>query len=118
MKILKLKNSFKAESYTGGKFYEVDLNEPSCACPHFIIRMKRIGGECKHIAAVREKYSKVKKQASLNDEKKFNDVIDFVRKQKEADSLLLIKKFGEDKISALTARGDLIEEHGRIKVLE
>lgn len=119
MKIIKLKDGFKVESHTKGKFYKVNLDGPSCTCPHFLFRMKAIGGECKHIKAVREKYGKVKtKQISLKDEKKFNKIIDFVRKQKEIDSLELIKKFGEDKVSTLIARGDLIEGHGKIRVLE
>jgi len=105
------------ESHLKGKFYKVDLNGPSCTCPHFLIRMKKIGEECKHINAVKERYGKVK-QVSLKNKNKSDKILDFVRKKGSADAMELIKKFGEKGVDDLIKRGDLIEERGVVKVLE
>ena len=90
MRILKQKNgNYKVESASRkGKFYVVDLKEQSCTCPHFILRMKRIHGMCKHIEAVKDK-------AESRDSESYGRIIDYVQQKKEVDSLELIKKFGE-----------------------
>jgi len=113
MKLLKQKNNtFKVESSSRkGKFYIVDISKGTCTCPHYRIRMARIGGKCKHILAV---LGKAQKKTKKSDTK----LLDFVKKQGEVDSFALIKKFSEEEVDDLVSRGEIIEEHGMIKVLE
>ena len=112
MKILKQKNNtYKIESSSRkGTFYLVDLNNQTCTCPHFILRMKRIHGICKHIQAVKDKDQK-------RDTKSYGKIIGYIQKKGEVASLELIKKFGEQAVDDLLSRGELIEEKGRIKIL-
>lgn len=112
MKILKQKNgTYKVESHVKGKYYIVDPQKGTCTCPHYRFRMARIGGLCKHLQAVKDK-------AQKRDVKTYNKIIDFVKKNKEIDSLTLIKKFSEEAIDDLLSTGELIEEEGKIRVLE
>jgi len=113
MKILKQKNgTYKVESASRkGKFYVVDLKEQTCTCPHFLLRMKRIHGLCKHLQAVKDKGEK-------RDIKSYGKIIGYVQKKGKVDSLELIKKFGEDAVDDLLSRGELIEEEGRVRILE
>lgn len=105
MRIRKLKNNiYEVESESRkGKFYKVDLKKKTCTCPAFAFRKT-----CKHIAAVEEK----------KHGKNLNKITDFVKKQKEVDSIKLIKKFSEEEIDMLIARGELIENKGRIRILK
>ena len=112
MKILKQKDgTFKVESSsTKGKFYVVNLDMETCTCPHFLLRMKRIHGLCKHIEAVKDK-------AQKRDTKSYGKIVGYVQKKGEVASLELIKKFGEQAVDDLLSRGELIEEKGKIRVL-
>ena len=112
MKILKQKDgTYKVESSSRkGKFYIVELDKQTCTCPHFLLRMKRIHGLCKHIQSVEDKVQK-------RDTKSYGKVIVYVQKKREVASLELIKKFGEDAVDDLLSRGELIEEEGEIRVL-
>lgn len=112
MRILKQKDgTFKVESSSEkGKFYVVDLEKQTCTCPHFRLRMQRIHGLCKHIQVVKDKFEK-------RDVKSYGKIIGYVQKNKEVDSLELIKKFGEEAIDDLLSRGELIEEEGKIRIL-
>lgn len=113
MKILKQKDgTFKAESSSRkGKFYIVDLKEQTCTCPHFLLRMKRIHGLCKHLQAVNDKFQK-------KDAKGYGKIIRYVQKKNKVDSLELIKRFNEKAVDDLLSRGELIEKDGRIGILE
>ena len=116
MKITKLKDGkFKVESHVKGKFYSVNIEQPFCSCPHFIFRMVKVHGECKHIKAVKEKYAKKPTKA---DKKKQDKVMDYVKEKKEVDSIQLIEKFGEEKVNELIEKGELIEDKGKIRLLE
>ncbi len=112
MNILKQKNgAFKVESSSRkGKFYVVDLREQTCTCPHFILRMKRIHGLCKHIQAVKDKFEE-------RDIKSYAEIVGYVKKRKEVDSLELIKRFNEEAVDDLLSRGELIEKEGKIRIL-
>ena len=112
MKILPQKDGkYKVESeHQKGKFYIVDLNGPSCTCPHFLLRLKRTHGICKHISAVKDKSEK-------RDVKSYGKIIGYIQKKGEADSLELIKKFGEEAVDDLLSRGEIIEEQGKIRIL-
>jgi len=113
MKILKqIDGTYKVESSSRkGKFYVVDLKEQTCTCPHFVLRMRRIHGLCKHIQAVKDSFEE-------RDIKSYAEIIGYVKKKKEVDSLELIKKFNEEAVDDLLSRGELIEKEGRIRVLE
>ncbi|MBI2135864.1 SWIM zinc finger family protein [Candidatus Woesearchaeota archaeon] len=45
---------YEVESHNKGEFYTIDIDAKTCTCPHYQFRMKRFGGECKHLAAVRD----------------------------------------------------------------
>jgi predicted nucleic acid-binding Zn finger protein len=111
MKIIKQKDKFKVESSKKGKFYIVDLAEPSCSCPHFQFRMKRFGGECKHIKEVRD-------FAEKRTKRDYDNIIATVRKQDSIETVKLIEQFGEQPVDDLLARGELIEQNGFVRVLE
>src|SRR3989344_8434904 len=108
--ILKQKDgTFKVESSSReGKYYIVNLQEGSCTCPHFFLRLRSVHGICKHIQAVKDK-------AEKRDIKSYGKIIGYVQKKGEVDSLELIKKFGEEAVDDLLSRGELIEEKGGIK---
>ena len=93
------------------KFYLVDIDKRTCTCPNFRFRMSRMKGVCKHIIAVEENLRQ--KSGSI-----YSKIIEFVRKNGEVDSLMLIKKFGEEAVEELIKIGELIEEKGTVKILE
>jgi len=113
MKIIKQKDgTFKVESSSHkGKFYIVDLEKGTCTCPHFILRLKRIHGLCKHIQSIKDKDEK-------RDVKSYGRIIGYIQKRGEVDSIELVKKFGEEAIDDLLSRGELIEKEGKVRVLE
>ena len=112
MKILKQKDGkFKVESSSVGKFYTVDLKKGTCTCLHYITRMSKIRGLCKHLEAVKD-------QVEARDSESYEKIIEYVKFKGEVDSLELINKFGEDAVDDLLSRGELIEERGRVRVLE
>lgn len=120
MRIIKLKDKFKVESHKKGEFYKVDVNKPFCSCPHFMFRLIKTGGECKHIKAVKEKYA-IKKEAQkklVRLTKKEEKIINLVRKKGTIDTIELIDKHGDKIINDLIERNELIEEHGKVRVLE
>ena len=102
--------------------------------------MRKIGGICKHINAVEEyivhgrkkeptviDVKKRKKELKRKGrqiteieekEKAYNEILEFVKKNKEVESLVLLKKFGEEHVDDLIRLGELIEENGRIRILE
>ena len=110
MKIIKAKDKFKVESHIKGKYYIVDLNKGTCTCPHYMFRMSKIGGECKHLKAVREKYSKKQSKKSKN-------LLDYIKEKGSVDSVEALDKYG-DIVDELIEEGELIEEKGKLKILE
>ncbi|MFH1072041.1 MAG: SWIM zinc finger family protein [Nanoarchaeota archaeon] len=139
MRIIPLKDKFKVESeHRPGVFYFVDLEEKTCSCPEYVFRMQRIKGICKHINAVEEFVSHkgkpgreptvidTKAQARREKERKaldkkqkaYDDIVLFVRKQGEVDAIVLLKRFKEEYVNDLVRLGGLVEENGKIRVLE
>ncbi|MBN2111951.1 SWIM zinc finger family protein [Candidatus Woesearchaeota archaeon] len=121
MKIKKLnENRFKVESSKKGEFYTVDLNAPSCTCAHFSFRLKGTGEKCKHIAAVEEKYGRTgkKEKPSQKSLLSYSRIIDEVKRKKEAETVVLMEKYGTDEVQRLIETGELIEKKGKVKVLE
>jgi len=112
MKVLKQRNgAYKVESSSRkGKFYIVDLSKGTCTCPHYVLRLKRVHGFCKHMEAVKDKFEE-------RDSESYAKIIEYVNKKGEVESLELIKKFSEDAIDDLLSKGELIEKEGRIRVL-
>ncbi len=113
MKILKEKDgTYKVESSSRkGKFYVVDLDKGTCTCPHFVLRLRRVHGLCKHMQAVKDK---TEERDSLG----YGKIVDYVKEKGEVDSLKLIKRFNEEAVDDLLSRGELIEKEGRIRILE
>tara|TARA_Y100000310_G_scaffold1908_2_gene2402 strand:- start:648 stop:983 length:336 start_codon:yes stop_codon:yes gene_type:complete len=111
MKIFKKRNFFRVESHTPGTYYEVNLEKKTCSCPHWRFRLASQGGECKHIKAVRE-------WVSTRVAKKGKGILEFIKENKEVDTLQVIEKYGESIVNDLIANGELIENQGKIKLLE
>lgn len=111
MNIKKEGDLFLVESSTKGKYYNIDIANKKCDCPHFIYRMQRIGGECKHIKAV--------KDLLYNDSQDdFDKAIEFIRINSKVDSLDFIEKFNEKILDELKNQGEIIEEKGMLKIMK
>ena len=96
------------------KSYKVDIDAPSCTCAHFLFRLRKSGGECKHIKSVKEELKKERVevvddvcQGVIADIKAGND-----------DVVELIEKYGKDVISQMKSDGDVFEKQGRLNVLD
>ena len=118
MKIKKISDiKFKVESSSKkGKFYEVNIEQPFCDCPSFLFIEVKKHGICKHIKAVQEYLDKGK--LDKKSKAKTDKILDYVKNKKEVDSLKLIEKFSEEIVNELIQKGELIEEKGKIKILE
>ena len=46
-------DKFLVPSSDGKDVYHVDVEQPFCTCPDFILNKIRVGGVCKHIRLVR-----------------------------------------------------------------
>ncbi len=111
MKIIrKERGMYKVESHTPGKFWTVDLAKCTCSCPHYLYRLRKTKGECKHIKAVKEHVTG--KEAS-----RYDDIISYVRDNVFVDSIGLIEKFGQETIDMMINNGELLEEHGKVRLL-
>ena len=95
----------KVSSSSGNGSYEVDTINLTCTCPHYLYRMEKINGMCKHILQTLERLGDVREEAL-----KFiltnNDAIGF------------IEKYSEDLLVALKKSGQVIEERGRLKCMK
>jgi len=137
---------YEVESHTKGNFYTVDIDAKTCTCPHYQFRLKRFGGECKHIVAVRDfmaansevkeykskykgrkterigKSSKSDKKETKKTDSGSNDLTTEILKEVDSeegkDAIELIDKYGEFLINDLIAKGYLIESKGRVKLMK
>jgi hypothetical protein len=110
MNIKRDNERYLVEGTKPGTFYSVDLYNNTCTCPHYVHRMKRIKGDCKHLKAVKESVS-----SSTPDE--YDEIVKLIKENVFVDSIELIDKFGEERINELIKNGELIEEHGKIRLL-
>ena len=104
---MKAERVYRVESRTPGRFYTVDLANGKCDCPHFLYRLRKTGGECKHIAAA-------KSIAAGGAD--YDSLIGFVRENAFVDSVELIERYGEAAVDALIRNGELVEEQGKIRL--
>jgi len=113
MNVLKQKDgTYNVESASSkGKFYVVDLSKGTCTCPHYKTRLARVHGLCKHIQEVKDK-------DESRDSEAYSKIIAYVKSVGEVDSLELINKFSEEAVDDLLSRGELIENNGRVRVLD
>lgn len=110
-------DKFKVESSSRkGHYYHVNIAQPFCDCPAFIITEMKRRGECKHIKAAKQ-YALSHASQAAEREDNSDKIISFVREKGEIDSIELINKFGEENINELIKAGELFEKHGRIKLL-
>ena len=110
MGIFKDGQIYKVESSKPGRFYEVNLQNRVCTCPHFVHRLQKARGECKHIQAV-------KKFVTGGKPFKYDELIKYVEDNVFVDSTELIEKFGEEVVNELIEKAELIEEQGKIRLL-
>ncbi|MBN1156030.1 SWIM zinc finger family protein [Candidatus Woesearchaeota archaeon] len=119
MNIKKEGNKYAVESGSKkGIFYNVDIERNTCSCPGFMFRMRPAGKVCKHIGAVKEYLEKRGKVVSRKNEEKLDEVLDFVRRNENIESVKLLELFSEELINDMIDKGFLIEKNGRIEVLE
>ena len=109
MGIIKDGDVYEVESSTKDKSYIVDLRKKTCTCPQFIYRLKKAGGECKHIAAVKE--------FATGGGSDFDEIIDFVRENVFVESIELFEKFNKEAVDTMISHGELIEESGKVRLL-
>ncbi|MFW6449690.1 MAG: SWIM zinc finger family protein [Nanoarchaeota archaeon] len=110
MNIKKRGNFYYVESSTKGKYYKVSLKNNTCDCPHFQFRLKKQGGACKHLKAVKELYN-------TNAKDDFQKAVDYVKNKGEVDSIDFIEIFSEGILEELIERGELVEKNGKINLL-
>ena len=136
---------YEVESHTKGTFYTVDIDAKTCTCPHYQFRLKRFGGECKHVVAVRDfiaatsevkeyksKYKGRKTErigkSSKSDKKETKktdsgsnnlttEILKEVGGEQGKDAIELIDKYGEFLINDLITKGYLIESKGKIRLM-
>ncbi|MBU0979688.1 MAG: hypothetical protein KJ709_02695 [Nanoarchaeota archaeon] len=112
MKVIQVRATYKVESESrAGKYYSVTLEHLHCDCPHFMVRLKKTGGECKHIKAAREFIAA--KRSPKN-----NKILDFIREQGEVDVITLIDRFDEATVNELIRKGDIMERNGKISSMD
>lgn len=93
---------------TNGKYYEVDLDQPSCTCPAFKFYAQRKGGVCKHIREV-QKQTLSKRFQNQNEE-----IISYIKATPSCTAVELYEKFPEEEIKYLEKQGIFAIQNGKI----
>lgn len=101
-------DTYQVESSKAGVYYEIDLKKNTCTCLHYIHRVRRAGGDCKHLSAVKE---------YVTGDSSFDEIINFVKENVFVDTIELTKKFGDEKINNLIKMGELVEDSGKVRLL-
>ncbi len=132
MRIKALANKFRVESeHRKGLFYDVFPDQPFCSCPAFRFQNLKRGGACKHVEAVRAwRRARTPKAVSAPKGKgakakgpkaptpvDLDAILREVRAAGKADAVAFAEKYGEAAIDELKARGDVIEEAGKLKAV-
>lgn len=112
MNVRKKGSIYQVESSSGkGKFYDVDLSKRSCNCPAFLFRYKSRGLLCKHIEAV------IDYDEEFGHED-FQKIISLVRDRGPVPTITVLEMFDEETVNELIQKGELIEERGKLRILE
>ena len=98
-----------------GTIYSVDPKKPFCSCPGYRFYYQRQGNLCKHIQVV-QKYV-VEHETEQNQGVPKEEILSYVKEHEPIESIELIEKFSEEAINTLLEQGELIEEKGKIRVL-
>jgi uncharacterized Zn finger protein len=96
-------DTYRVESHEKGVFYTVNARKRTCTCPQFRYRGRK--APCKHLVTVLERTAGGE------------EVIEYVRDHVFVDAVELLEKFKADTVESLKRRGELIEEHGKIRLL-
>jgi len=117
---------YKVESSKKGKYYTVDVLEPSCTCPHFQFRLRNTNEKCKHIKEV-EEYIKNKKPLkkkkknikafSKPKKKEGQSIVGWIKDNQPVDAIEAIEMYGQDVIDDMVAKGEIIEKNGLLRVM-
>ena len=115
MRIIKDDGTYRVESHVKGRYYIVDPKKQSCTCPHWMYRLARTGGRCKHIAMVLSMLAgkdtvAAKKSGS-------EELLADLKKNGSIDSVKAIEKYSADAVRSLIDRGDAYEKKGMIFLL-
>ncbi|MFP4403513.1 MAG: SWIM zinc finger family protein [Nanoarchaeota archaeon] len=110
MNIIKKDNYYIVQSSKNKKkYYQVDLKNNECTCPHYKIRLKKTNESCKHIISV--------KSLLYNDSKDdFSKAKEFVAQNFEVDINDFLKKFSLGLLDELIEKEELIENKGKINL--
>lgn len=95
----------KIKSDSSDQYYDVDLIKLTCTCKDYIMRKAKIKGMCKHIL----KAIKENTKSEIN----YKDII-----KQDNDAISFIEKYGEEELVILKKRGEIIEKHGKLILLE
>jgi len=93
------------KSSNGTTTYDVNILEMSCTCPHYLYRMKAMGGVCKHIKQALD-------QASVTTEHKTEEALDFL--ETNTNAVDFVDKFGEDLLNHFKRVGQVLEQNNKI----
>lgn len=87
------------KSKTSDKIYIIDTIKMTCTCPHYLYRLSKFGGICKHIKEELEKLT-IKREEALE----FLD--------NENDAIKFIANFSEELLEVLKITGEVYEKLG------
>ncbi|NOZ81422.1 MAG: SWIM zinc finger family protein [DPANN group archaeon] len=105
-------NIYKVESASKkGRFYTVDVAQRTCDCPAFRFRYQKRGLLCKHLEAA------IDYDEEFGHER-YQKVIDLVRKEGPINTVTILEMFDEDTVNELIQKGELIEERGKLRILD
>ena len=107
-------DKFQVSSSTGG-YYDIDISRQTCSCPHYMYRLSKSGGICKHIQLVLNNLSQFIEDT--NTDIKDEEVIKYVEENKVVDYEDLIQRYPESVITKLVREFELFVDRGRVRKL-
>jgi len=91
-------------SKSTGTIYDIDLEKLTCTCPHYLYRLAKSGGMCKHI-----------QEELLKFEKLIPKALEFIETNENGvDAVEFVELFGEEILQVLKQRGEVYEKLGRL----
>ena len=89
------------KSSSSNSVYEIDLKNLTCTCPHFMYRLAKSGGICKHIKLELEKY-----------ESQLENAKQYITENDNIDAVDFVEIFSEELLTLLKNNGTIFERNG------
>lgn len=103
----------KVKSDSSDKFYEVTKH--SCTCPHWVYRLARAGGKCKHI--IKAYYPEVvNKHLDAQEKERIMSIRTFFKNGVSIDDAYT--KYNDTVIQNLIQQGEICKHQGKFVLLE